>query len=100
MTPDEKPEQRYVVRLEAGGGSPHFRETTLRGPSPEMAAAHCEQSEREICAFRMSQEQLDAVLEEKQAAEAAGGQLTGRSKGLLHAHSQTKPYTVVSVKGA
>lgn len=97
---------RYEVRLE-DPNSEEFRSTSLVADDEAAARAWCEERERRMVAFQVSDEEL-AELHKLRDADAtvaeespdAEPKLRGSPKARLLTHEQAEPYEVVSVREA
>jgi hypothetical protein len=72
--------------------SEHFRLAVVKAESAGAARTYYEQKERDLVAYQLPPEELEAELKKSEAR--------GRPTGRLVAHNQTVPYEVVSVEPA
>jgi hypothetical protein len=90
---------KFHVRLESQTDH-HAREVTLSTDTEAEARAICEEKERDLCAFQLPADQLE-VVERDHSIDPVTGKVKGpvaRAKANLHAHYQSKPYKIVSVR--
>lgn len=89
----------FRVRLEAQDDSGHYRETDIQAPDTDTAQAWCEQHERKLAAFTLSDAEVQKLEKlEQKPGHPRLGQLAGANRAHLIAHRQQEPYKVVSVK--
>jgi hypothetical protein len=101
--------KKFEVRL-VSQTDEHFRLVSLRAADAAEARAVCEQSEADLVAVSLSDEQLAALEAEHRylGVDSVGddgrhlkaGKVVGpdpHARALLHAHYQSKPYLVADV---